>query len=123
MADHLRALATRLETDPFFLACPLRHYAKGEGLSDHELAAHLNCSEEVLLPVRLCRAPAAQSESFYADIERIAVKFSLDADALAKAVRQGQAIVEMSQGGESLPALLAARDHKAEKDAKGRNRP
>ena len=96
-SKHLEHLAQRLEDDPFFLACPLKLYAKSEGLSKDGLAAGLNCSEESLLSVQLCRAPSGEDESFQDDIEKIAAKFSADADALAEAVRRGQAIFHLAK--------------------------
>jgi hypothetical protein len=109
MSNHLEHLARRLEDDPFFLACPLQLYAESEGLSEDRLAAGLRCSKEALLSVRLCRAPSGEDESFHEGIERIAAKFSVDADALAEAVRRGQAIFHMTRMP-STRTLLAARD-------------
>jgi hypothetical protein len=110
MSKHLEHLAQRLEDDPFFLACPLKLYAKSEGLSKERLAAGLKCSEESLLSVQLCRAPSGEDESFQDDIERIAAKFSVDADALAEAVRRGQAIFHLAKAPHATGTLLAARD-------------
>ena len=105
-SKHLEHLAQRLEDDPFFLACPLKLYAKSEGLSKDGLAAGLNCSEESLLSVQLCRAPSGEDESFQDDIEKIAAKFSADADALAEAVRRGQAIFHLAKAPHATGALL-----------------
>jgi hypothetical protein len=113
MATHLEHMARRLESDPFFLACPLMLYQKSEGLSDDALAAGLKCSGEALVSVRLCRAPAGEDESFYDDIERIAARFSVDAAALAEAVRRGQALFRMAQSSNTSNTLLAARDGEA----------
>jgi hypothetical protein len=110
MANHLENMARRLESDPFFLACPLMLYAKSEGLSDEGLAAALKCSKEALLSVRLCRVPVAEEETFQDDVERIAARFSVDADALIAAVRRGQAMFHMTRGTKASSTLLAARD-------------
>jgi hypothetical protein len=117
MQNHLENMARRLEADPFFLACPLGLYQKSEGLSEEALAARLQCSREALMPVRLCRAPACEEESFHDDIERIAARFSVNADALAEAVRQGQALFHMASGGKRSATLLAARDGDSERVA------
>src|SRR5262249_47556869 len=96
---------------PFFLACPLKLYQKSEGLGQDALAAVLKCSNDALLSVRLCRAPAGEAESFQDDIERIATRFSVDADALAEAVRRGQALFHMATSDPRVGrTLLAARD-------------
>lgn len=114
MSNHLEHLASRLEDDPFFLACPLRRYAKSEGLNEEGLAAGLKCSQEALVSVFLCRAPLGEDESFHEGIEQIAARFSVDADALADAVRRGQAIFHMAQRPNAAATLLAARDGDAQ---------
>jgi hypothetical protein len=113
MSNHLEHLARRLEDDSFFLACPLRLYAKSEGLSDDGLAARLKCSTESLVSVLLCRAPSVEDNSFYEGIERIAAKFSVNAETLAEAVRRGQAIFDMARAANTSNTLLAARDNDA----------
>lgn len=115
MANNLEHLARRLEDDPFFLACSLKHYAKSEGLTGEKLASGLKCTEESLLRVQLCRAPTADDDSFFGEIERIATRFSVDAQALAEAVRRGQAICEMTTTEHSAGTLLAARDGENQK--------
>jgi hypothetical protein len=114
MPNHLEHLARRLEDDPFFLACPLRLYAKSEELGEGGLAEALKCSKEALMSVRLCRAPSPD-ESFFECIERIATRFAANAEALAEAVRRGQALFQMAQVATTSRILLAARDG----DAKG----
>lgn len=110
MTTHLENFATRLEDDQFFLACPLRVYAKTEGLDDNQLAASLGCGPDVLLRLRLCRAPAADA-TFQRDIEAIVNRFGVRRDALIEAVRRGQIISKMRG---DLPSqqgfLMAARD-------------
>jgi hypothetical protein len=110
MATNLEHLARRLKDDPFFLACPLLLYATSEGLDEDSLAFRLRCSKADFALVCLCRAPAGDSDSFPDDIERIAEKFSVDADVLADAIRRGQAIFQMKRSTESAATLLAARD-------------
>jgi hypothetical protein len=117
MANHLENLARRLEADPFFLACPLKHFATSEEMTEEGLAAGLKCSMEELLQIRLCRAPAAEAEAFHNDVERIAMRFSADADVLAEAIRRGQAVYQMTQGGKKARTLLAARDRDTRKSA------
>lgn len=109
MAEPLQNLAKRLESDPFFLACPLRLFAQSMKLDDERLAERLGCSVETLIPVRLCRAPAGDAAHFQMDIARIADEFKLNAVSLVEAVRLGQAIFDM-RGGSSTSALMAARD-------------
>jgi hypothetical protein len=109
MTDHLESLATRLEGDPFFLACTLKDYAHSEGLDNEGLASALGCDRETLAMLRLCRTPDATR--FRDDIDRIASRFGVNRDVLMLAVRRGQAIVAMArQPEQSSGMLLAARD-------------
>jgi hypothetical protein len=112
MSKNLEHLARRLKDDPFFVACPLTLYATSEGLDEESLASRLRCSKENFALVCLCRAPAGEAESFQDDIDRMATKFSVDADVLAEAIRRGQAIFQMKRSTESAATLLAARDGK-----------
>jgi hypothetical protein len=125
MATNLEHMARRLEDDPFFLACPLKLYAKSEGLNEDSLAAQLRCSKETYVLVCLCRAPTGDDESFQDDIERIAAKFSVDVDVLAEAIRRGQAIFQMSRSTSAAATLMAAQDgnKKGTTEDKGGNNP
>jgi hypothetical protein len=110
MAKNLEHLGRRLVDNPFFVACPLTLYAKTEGLDEDSLASRLSCTKENLVLVYLCRAPAGEADSFSEDIERIAAKYSVDANVLAEAIRRGEAIFHMKRGADSTGTLLAARD-------------
>lgn len=89
MMSHLENLARRVDEDPFFLACPLKLFSQSEGLDEEKLVAALGCSQEVLVPLRLCRTPATGAEQFQKDIDRIASRFQVNAEVLAEAVRRG----------------------------------
>jgi hypothetical protein len=111
VAEPLENLARRMEDDPFFLACPLRLFARSKGLDDSQLANWLGCSMQTLLPLRLCRAPVAESSRFLKDIGRIAATYHVDEAELADAVRHGQAIWQLRQGhAGGARTLRAARD-------------
>jgi hypothetical protein len=107
MAEPLEYLARRLESDPFFLACPLKLYAKSEGIDERKMAERLACNEETLVRVKLCRAPS--QEGFQKDIACIAARYKLHGESLADAVRRGQALYSMAAGSAG-GTLLAARD-------------
>src|SRR5947209_3402124 len=95
MGNHLEALARRLEDDPYFLACPLKLYARSEKLDEGQLAVALGCSPEALTEIRLCRSPGASAVEFQKDIKVISERFQLDRQVLAAAVRRGQAILRL----------------------------
>ncbi len=61
MAEPLEKLVARLQSDPFFLACPLAHFASSEKLGDRQLAERLGCAMATLVQIRLCRAPAGDA--------------------------------------------------------------
>jgi hypothetical protein len=119
MSNHLENMARRLENDPFFLACPLKLYQTSEGLSEDALAAFFGCLKESLVSIRLCRAPGGEDESFHDDIGRIATRFSVKGEALAEAIRRGQALFHMTRKETKSGTLLAARDGDAQDQADG----
>ncbi len=114
MADALEALAARAAGEPFFLACPLAAYASSEGIDDARLAAALGCPAQELAMLRLCRAPRAEPGKFWDDVNEVAVRFGIDPNVLADAVRRGQVILRLREAwaGASRAggSLLAARD-------------
>ena len=57
----------------------------------------------------LCRTPDEDPTSFQRDVKRIAERFGVDLDALAEAVRRGQALQRLQREAAS-GTLLAARD-------------
>jgi hypothetical protein len=106
-----------MENDPFFLACPLRLFAQSKGFDDSQLTSWLGCSMQALLPLRLCRAPAAESSRFLKDIGRIAATYHVGEAELADAVRHGQVIWQLRQGqAGGAGRLRAARDGDANRE-------
>ena len=119
MANHLDALARRVEQDPYFLSCFLTLHAKSEGLDEPALARSLGCSTETLALVRLCRAPGMEPGQFRKDTDEITKRFQLRPHSLVQAVRLGQAIFHMSHPESTeTGTLMAARDLKNDLDAK-----
>ena len=118
MKPYLAHLAERVTEAPDFLACALAEYARSERLDDAALAARLGCSVETLTHLRLCRMPRAQAPLFWQDVEKIAARFSVNAEALAEGVRRGQALIILRnvEVGRTQEAgfLLAARDDSRE---------
>ncbi len=113
MTDPLDALARRVENEPFFLASTLSLFARSEELDEQALCRFLRCPPESFAMLRLCRTPDEDSTGFQRDVKRIAERFGIDADALAEAVRRGQALQRLQQAAAS-GTLLAARDAKEE---------
>jgi len=114
MSEALDRLARRVAGDADFLAAPLALYCRSAGLDDAGLCAVLRCPPERLTALRLCRAPDAEPASaFRRDVAAIADHFGLDADALAAAVRRGQALLRLRQPADA-GTLLAARGRRPE---------
>lgn len=111
MADPLDTLAWRVESEPFFLASTLALFARSEALDDEALCRFLRCPQESFAMLRLCRTPDEEPAGFQRDLKRIAERFGLDENALAEAVRRGQALQRLRQAAGS-GTLLAARDGK-----------
>src|SRR5262245_57442928 len=113
MSQPLERLARRVMSDPFFLAAPLACFAQSERLDDRALAERLGCDVSALTALRLCRSPDPRPPGFWTDIEVIAGRFGVNADALAEAVRLGQNLLQMQRAAEVPGRLLAARDREA----------
>lgn len=109
MNNPLETLAQRAEREPFFLASTLALFARSEILDEAGLCRFLRCPPESFAMLRLCRTPDEEPSAFQRDVKRIAERFDVDENALAEAVRRGQALQRLKQataGG----TLLAARD-------------
>jgi hypothetical protein len=118
MNPHLAHLAERVVDAPDFLACALAEYARSERLDDAALAERLGCSVVTLTQLRLCRMPRTEPPLFWQDVEKIAARFSVNAEALAEVVRRGQVLINLRNveiGRTQEPGfLMAARDDSRE---------
>ena len=114
MTDAVHDLARRAAADPHYLAFALAEYAAREALDEAGLLAALGATPEALASTRLCRTPRPDPEGFRADIDRIAGKFGLNRDVLAKAARHGLVVADLRRAATESPAdvaaFLAARD-------------
>jgi hypothetical protein len=113
MSTALDHLASRVATDPLFLASVLAEYARSESLDDDNLVAALGCGRADLTRLRLCGNPRLDPEQFRADIAAIAERFGIDPNTLAAIVRRGESLARLraAQPGAVQPGfLLAARD-------------
>jgi hypothetical protein len=115
MSKYLEKLARRVQDDASFLAAALARYAASEQLDDAALAAKLGCDVPALTHLRLCGMPRPQAPFFWQDVEAIATRFGADPDALAEAVRRGQALLNVGRkagapANGSAGFFMAARD-------------
>src|SRR5262245_4679697 len=119
MGDPLESLARRVEADPFFLASTLALLAGSERMGADARAGPLHCPKEALTMLRRCRPPDEEPPGFQCDVRRIAERFGADEDALAEAVRRGQALRRLRESAAAPGGtLLAARDPEVDEDNK-----
>jgi hypothetical protein len=114
MANPLERLARRVDNEPSFLASTLALFAQSEALNEEALCRFLHCHRESFVMLRLCRTPDEDPSAFQDDVKRIAERFGADVDALAEAVRRGQALQRLRQTAAASGTLLAARDAEEE---------
>jgi hypothetical protein len=112
MAKPLEYLAGRASERPFYLGSTLALFAESEQFDDSGLCRFLSCPVGTLPLLRLCRTPDEAPTDFRRDVQKIAERFGVNTDALAEAVRRGQALrrLRKTSGG----TLLAARDAEGE---------
>src|SRR5258708_23467078 len=108
MTSRIRHLAQRVTDDPYFLASALQAYARSEHLDDDALAQALECSQETLTLLRLCRMPRHEPASFREDVHRIASRFGVQVDRLAEAVRRANALEALRRAVAKDRGLLMA---------------
>ena len=101
MTQRLAMLCSR---DPFYLGWHLSRYAEISG-GVARVAAELGCLPEVINEMSLSKSPRPDPPRFRHDVEAIAQRFQVRADALANIVRTAN-IATASEP----PAILAARD-------------
>jgi hypothetical protein len=108
------ALARRIEGDDFFLASALADYVRTEHLDEQSLAGALDCSEEDLVSLRLCRRPRPQPEFFGREVNQIASRFGARTDVLSEAIRRSDVLRTMRARStqETSGTLVAARDRR-----------
>ena len=115
MADPLKALAARVEGDPFFLASVLSAFARSEDLDDPGLTAALGCAPGDLTMLRLCRAPRVEGNESREDVTRIAERYGIDPERLGEVVKRGRVVRRLPAGEPADDGfLMAARDRDEE---------
>ncbi len=108
MPDPIERMAQRAMDDPFYVASAMAEYARSEGIPWRQLAGLLGCSEDQLSRVALCRRP--YGDAIWNDLEQIAGRFALDAEALVTMVRRADALTSLRGAAGTTTMLQAARD-------------
>jgi hypothetical protein len=108
VGELLKIAAERAAQHPAYLGWVLSQFMTSQGISSTALATHLACSEEMMPRLCLCLRPRATQ--FGQDINAIASTLFIDGCALARIVRQVEAVVAMAEGGlTDRGTLMAAR--------------
>ncbi len=106
-------IASRLGSNPAFMAYALTRYAEMEGLTAEQLAVELGTLPELYDRLALCRRPAADDPKFSEQVHRLADYALVDAGALANLLRTVEVITGMSEVADT-PLRAAARDRESE---------
>lgn len=93
----LHRAADRAATVPDFMAYVLAQWGESEGLTWRQAAEHLGCADHTAHRLALCRRPVSSPEHFAGDVQRIASYVDIDAGALARVVRQADALQALRQ--------------------------
>ena len=117
-AEALSRLVERTRRDAFFVGRALAVYQKLHGLDDQHMAQWMECSEDDLARLALCRLPDDKKDGFQQDVRKIAAFAACNPDRLVQVLREAASWDALQEGGQELTNgfLLAARDHKPEDD-------
>lgn len=111
MSDLLERLARRCETHDWTLGAVFSRYCEVERRTREVLAVDLDCSEETLQWMSVCRRPRA--DHFADDVKAVAERFNVSATKLASIVRRVDAVEALRRPAadpDENQMLLAARD-------------
>lgn len=110
--DNVRA---RASVDPFFLGWALDEYMAAHQISNQQLADVLECRNQDLVRLSLCRLPDDTGPAFRAEIQRISDYIPCNANRLVMLIREVVATRKLSgqveEHGTGL--LMAARDRQS----------
>lgn len=115
----LRAAATRLERDSFFMASIFADYRTALRLNDQQIAKALDCNIADLTSLALCRTPRLNDEKlFLSDVQAIANYIGCDWGELAKIIRIARSVSTLTRykGRPESQLLKAARDKHEDPD-------
>jgi hypothetical protein len=117
-AEALCRLVARARQDAFFVGRALAVYQKLHGLDDQQMAQWLECSEDDLARLALCRLPDDKKDGFRRDVRKIAAFAACNPDRLVQVLRGAASWDALQEDGRELTDgfLLAARDHKPDGD-------
>lgn len=96
-SNFLTRAADRAATTPGFMAHLLGQWGATEGLTWREAARQIGCRDHNVERFALCGRPRASANHFAADIESIASYANVEPSALARFIRQADAVQALSE--------------------------
>ena len=102
-------IASRLSSNPAFMAYALRRYAEMEGLTAEQVAAELGTLPELCDRLALCRRPMTDDPEFSKAVHHLADYALIDAGDLANLLRLVEAVAVIGEAVD-IPLQAAARD-------------
>lgn len=123
--DLMNHLALRASDDIYFLGNVIAEFKAANGLSVLDIADYLQCPQDNLQRLSLCRLPDDKEDRFVEDIKRIAGYANCNADKLVSLIRQVNSLRSLrgqSTKKEVSSLLMAARDRRPEKQTRRKNK-
>ena len=102
-------IASRLSSNPTFMAYVLTRYAEMENLTAEDLALELGTLPELIDRLALCRKPVSDDPGFAERVNQLADYVLVDVSILANVIRIVEAVANISEAV-SMPLMAAARD-------------
>lgn len=114
----LAPLIAKAQEDPFFLGWAIKRYANSYNIKTNDVAKLLNCDENSLERLSLCRLPKDISPQFEIQIKQISDYVGCDCNRLIAVIREVVAVHHLKEIGfcENEGFLMAARDRQKNDD-------
>jgi len=112
----LAPLVAKAQEDPFFLGWAINRYAHSYTMKRNDIAAFLQCDENSLDRLSLCRLPESTSPQFEKQIQQISNYIGCDSNRLIAMIREIFAVYKFKEASfyENEGFLMAARDRNKE---------
>ncbi len=113
--EHLAFAAAKAATRVEYMAYFLDSFRRMEGITEQDLLERLGCERPTLYRLSLAHAPDPQSESFGADIRKVAEWAGISPLELAQLLRRVHAVNRLGEAENTRQEglLSAARDHES----------
>lgn len=92
----LQIMATKLQSDPSYMAWVINTYQKQERFSLSKLIEVLQVNEEILAKLALCKRPITNSKEFHKQVHQISEYINIEPFQLVKIIRQVESVITLS---------------------------